>query len=62
MNERKHVRLSTMDPTIKLKEEITLKKYCECHNITKNTAYRMIKNGDLHAYKNDKGRWMIPIL
>lgn len=40
---------------------MTLKEYCERHNITKNTAYRMIKNGDLHVKKDNKGHWIIPV-
>lgn len=48
---------------IGLQEEkhITLKEYCLKYNITKNVAYGMIKRGDLHAYKDEKGKWIIPI-
>lgn len=48
---------------IGLQEEkhMTLKEYCSKYNITKNVAYGMIKRGDLHAYKDEKGKWIIPI-
>lgn len=42
-------------------DSISVKEYSERYKISASTVYRMIKSGDLHAFKNEKGKWMIPV-
>lgn len=42
-------------------EFIFLKDFCERNNITKNKAYGMIKRGEIYAFKNINGKWIVEI-
>ena len=42
-------------------EFIFLKDFCERNNITKNKAYGMIKRGEIYAFKNINGKWVVEI-
>lgn len=44
-----------------LPKEITVKEYSILYKISESTVRRMIKDGDLHAYKSKKGHWIIPL-
>ena len=46
---------------VKKKTELTVKEYAEKYGVSVRTVYRMIKSYDLHAYKDNKGHWMVPV-
>lgn len=45
----------------KKKSELTVKEYAEKYGVSVRTVYRMIKSYDLHAYKDKRGHWMVPV-
>lgn len=57
----KNSAISVTVKKMKKKSELTVKEYAEKYGVSVRTVYRMIKAGDLHAYKDKRGHWMVPI-